>query len=179
MSRRVRTLVLGLLTLAAPAWIPQAEAGQATVCDSRTGPADLSLTLKDMNGRDVTLSSYKGKVILLNLWATWCGPCKIEIPGFVELYKQYQPRGLVILGLSVDDTVAKLKPFIAKLKVNYPILLGEGRKDVDKAYPWQGLPVTFVIGRDGTLCHEHTGLATRDQIEEIVKGLLGTAPKTP
>ena len=173
MSRHMRTLfMLGLLTLVASVWIPPAEAGQPTVCDSRTGPANLSLTLKDITGRDVTLSSYKGKVILLNLWATWCGPCKIEIPGFVNLYKKYQPRGLVILGLSVDDTVAQLKPFIEKLKVNYPILRGEGRKDVEQAYPWQGLPVTFVIGRDGTLCHEHVGLATKDQIEEIVKALL-------
>ena len=81
-------------------------------CDPKGKPAQLDFTLKDMNGKDVTLSAYKGKVILLDFWATSCGPCKIEIPGFVEMYKKYGPEGFVVLGVSVDDPVSKLKPFV-------------------------------------------------------------------
>jgi thiol-disulfide isomerase/thioredoxin len=100
-------------------------AGQA--CDKDAKAAPLDYTIKDMNGVDVKLSSFKGKVILLNFWATWCGPCKAEIPGFVELQKQY-PKDLVILGLSVDDTVDKLKPYAAQYKINYPSWSASGAR---------------------------------------------------
>ena len=106
-------------------------------------PANLTFTLKDMNGKDVALSAYRGKVIILNFWATWCGPCKVEIPGFVELYNKYKPQGLEVLGVSVDDPVSKLKPFAPQLKINYPLLVGDWRDDVKKAYPLFGLKACF------------------------------------
>lgn len=162
----------GLTVLMALSRLAPGVAHQADMCDPQRQRANLGFTLKDMNGKDVILSAYRGQVILLNFWATWCGPCRVEIPGFVELYKKYRSQGFVVLGVSADDPVAKLKPFATQLKMNYPVLVGNGREDLQKAFPWIGLPNTFIIGRDGTICHEHTGLATKDQIEPIVKALL-------
>src|SRR5918992_272523 len=89
----------------------------AQTCDKDAKQAPLDYTIKDMNGVDVKLASFKGRVILLNFWATWCGPCKAEIPGFVELQQKYA-NDRVILGLSVDDPVDKLKPYAAQYKIN-------------------------------------------------------------
>lgn len=165
-------IAAGLLAAIAPAWLLGAPAAQAGSCDSQAEPANLGFTIKDTNGKDVVLSSYKGKVILLNFWATWCGPCRIEIPGFVELHETYESQGLVVLGLSVDDPVSKLKTFAGELKINYPILIGDGRDDVKDAYPLLGLPTTFIIGRDGKICSTHTGLALKEQLEPIIRSLL-------
>ena len=150
-----------------------AEAFDEAVCDADAGPANLNFTLKDMHGGDVNLASLEGNVILLNFWATWCGPCKVEIPGFVELQDQYRDEGLVVLGLSVDDPVEKLKPFADEYKINYPLLVGLGRDDFQEAFgPLWGIPVTFYIARDGTLCKKHIGLATKEQVERDIKALL-------
>ena len=150
------------------------EAAQGAACDAGAKPAPLDYTIKDMNGVDVKLSAFKGKVILLNFWATWCGPCKAEIPIFVELQKQYA-NDLVILGLSVDDPVEKLKPYAAQYKMNYPVLVGLGREDVQDAYgPLYGIPASFIIGRDGRICKKHMGIAPKAQFEREIKALVGT-----
>jgi thiol-disulfide isomerase/thioredoxin len=150
----------------------EVEAAQGAACDKNAKEAPLNYTIKDMNGADVKLSSFKGKVIVLNFWATWCGPCKAEIPGFVELQKQYA-KDLVILGLSVDDSVEKLRPYAAQYKINYPVLVGLGREDVQDAFgPLWGIPVSFVIGRDGRICKKHMGIASKAQFEREIKALL-------
>jgi thiol-disulfide isomerase/thioredoxin len=134
--------------------------------------APLHFTLKDMNGADVQLASFKGKVILLNFWATWCGPCKAEIPGLVELQQQYGDD-LVILGFSVDDTPEKMRPYAAQYKINYPLLVGNGREDVQDAFgPLFGIPVSVIIGRDGRIAKKHSGIATKSQFEREIKALL-------
>jgi thiol-disulfide isomerase/thioredoxin len=135
-------------------------------------PAKLDFTLKDMHGVDVHLQSFKGKVILLNFWATWCGPCRAEIPALVELQEQYKDD-LVVLGLSVDDTAEKLLPYAAEFKMNYPVLVGNGREDVQEAFgPLFGIPVSVIIGRDGVIAKKHSGIATKEQIEREIKTLL-------
>jgi thiol-disulfide isomerase/thioredoxin len=135
-------------------------------------PANLDFTLKDMHGVDVQLASFKGKVILLNFWATWCGPCRAEIPSLVELQEQYSDD-LVVLGLSVDDTAEKLLPYAAEFKMNYPVLVGNGREDVQEAFgPLFGIPVSVIIGRDGVIAKKHSGIATKEQIEREIKALL-------
>lgn len=155
--------------LLAPEEVAAASAG---TCVKNAKSAPLNYTVKDMNGVDVKLSSFKGKVIVLNFWATWCGPCKVEIPALVELQKQYA-GDVVVLGMSVDDPVEKLKPFAEKYKINYPVLVGLGREDVQDAFgPLYGIPVTVFIGRDGKICRVHNGIAAKGDIERPIKALL-------
>ncbi len=152
---------------------PAAPVGQT--CDPKVAKtAKLNYTLKDINNRDVRLSDFKGKVILLDFWATWCGPCKTEIPGFIELQNKYGKDGLVVIGVSVDDTIDKLKPYVDQMKMNYTILQGLNHDDfVDDAWgPMFGIPTTFIIGRDGRICNRHVGMATKDAFEREIKSLL-------
>ena len=138
--------------------------------------APLHFTLKDMNGVDVKLASFKGKVILLNFWATWCGPCRAEIPALVELQNKYS-GDLVVLGLSVDDPVEKLKSYATQYKMNYPVLVGIGREDVQDAFgPLWGIPVSVVIGRDGRIARKHSGIATKEQFEQDIRMALDLPP---
>lgn len=147
---------------------------QATAaCMANPKPANFDFTVKDVDGNMVPLSSYKGNVVLLNFWATWCGPCKAEIPGFVRLQEKYRDRGLVIVGYSVDDTAEKAKAYAAEYKMNYPILLGEGREDVQDAYgPIWGIPASFLISKDGRVCRKHLGIAPEAVFEREVVALL-------
>jgi thiol-disulfide isomerase/thioredoxin len=138
-------------------------------------PAPLDFTLKDMNGVDVKLASFKGKPIIVNFWATWCGPCRAEIPSLVELQTQYGAEGkdVVILGISVDDPIEKLKPYAVKMKMNYPVLVGNGRDDVQDAFgPLWGIPVTVFIDREGRIAKKHSGIASKEQFEQEIRALL-------
>jgi cytochrome c biogenesis protein CcmG/thiol:disulfide interchange protein DsbE len=143
-------------------------------CDAKRKPAQLDFTVKDMNGRDVRMSDYKGSVILVNFWATWCGPCKHEIPAFVDLYNAYKGKGFVVLGISTDDTPEQLKKFAQQMNMSYPVLVGSNRDDIiDDAYgPMWGIPVSFLIAKDGTICHKYMGLVTKEQLERELKALL-------
>jgi peroxiredoxin len=175
---------LGLALATTPFWWKSGEqsvartesptdAARPSFCDAQAKPAPLDATLKDMNGQDVNLADYRGKVILLNFWATWCGPCKIEIPHFVELQDKYRDQGVVFLGLSVDDPVEKLKPFADKYQINYPVLVGLGRDDVQESFgPVWGIPITYLIDRRGNICLKHQGLATKEQFERAIKAML-------
>jgi thiol-disulfide isomerase/thioredoxin len=141
-------------------------------CMADAKPANMDFTMKDIDGKQVSLSSYKGKVVLLNFWATWCGPCKAEIPGFVEIQEKYKDK-LVIVGFSVDDTAEKAREYAAQYKMNYPILLGEGREDVQDAYgPIWGIPASFIISKDGKVCRKHLGIAPKAQFEKEVVALM-------
>jgi thiol-disulfide isomerase/thioredoxin len=171
-------LALALLTREAPLPLPFLDAAAAAVpgsaCPANAKPANLNFTLKDMNNKNVTLSDFKGKVVLLDFWATWCGPCKVEIPWFVEFQQKYGPAGLQVVGVSVDDTVDKLKPYVAQFKMNYPVLQGLMHDDIQDAYgPLWGIPVTAVISRDGKICAKHTGMSAKQTFETEIKALLG------
>ena len=175
-------LALGLLSLIPepgydPNAPPPAADGDQAHAEEEEGalvgkPAPLDFTLKDMNGVDVQLASFKGKVIVVNFWATWCGPCKAEIPDLVSLQTQYA-TDLVVLGISVDDTPDKMKPYAAEYKVNYPLLVGNGRSDVQDAYgPLWGIPVSVIIDRNGIVAKKHSGIATREQFEREIAPLI-------
>jgi thiol-disulfide isomerase/thioredoxin len=140
--------------------------------------ANLKFSFKDINGKKVSLSEFKGKVILLDFWATWCVPCKAEIPGFIELQKKYGAQGLQIVGLSVDDSAAMAKKYSDEMKMNYPILLAEGKEDILKAYdPIPSIPVSVVIDRQGRIAARHLGIASMAVFEKEISALL--SPSLP
>ena len=142
-------------------------------CPADAKPANLDFTLKDVEGKDVSLQSFKGKVIVLDFWATWCGPCKVEIPHFIEFQQKYGSKGLQIVGISVDDTADKLVPYIKEMGMNYPVLQGLGHDAVQDAYgPILGIPVSVMISRDGKVCATHTGLTGKDVFEQEIQSLL-------
>ncbi len=169
-------LALSLMTLGMPAPSSGESAQSASrgfSCPAAAKTANLDFTLKDLNGNDVRLSAYRGQVILLDFWATWCGPCKVEIPWFIDLQTRYGKQGLQVLGISVDDTIEKLKPYAVQFKMNYPVLQGLGHDGVLNAFgPMEGLPTTYVIARDGKICATHTGLSEKDSFETQIKSLL-------
>jgi cytochrome c biogenesis protein CcmG/thiol:disulfide interchange protein DsbE len=143
----------------------------APSCKSPQGKATLDLKLKDMNGATVNLADYKGKVILLNFWATWCGPCKVEIPEFVRAYDQYKDKGLVVLGVSIDDTPDQLKAFAKQYRITYPMLLNQ--ENVEEAYgPLYAVPVSFFIARDGSICRKQMGEVKKEVLERELRSLL-------
>ena len=181
MKRRwtlVSVAALGLTLFARREPVPLSAArGQGTeppyACSPAARPANLAVTLKDLDNVDVTLSAFRGKVILLNFWATWCGPCRIETPWFIDLEDRYGKDGLQVLGISVDDTLELLRPYAAQFKMNYPVLQGRGHDEVMSAYgSITSLPTTFIISRDGKLCAKHIGATKREGYEAQVKGLL-------
>jgi len=145
----------------------------AATCDAKAKAANLTFALKDVNGRSVKLADFKGKVVILNFWATWCVPCRAEIPALVELQAKYREKGLQVVGVSVDDPIEKMRPFISKYKVNYPVLTAYQNEAILDAYgPMVVVPVTVIIQRDGTICLKHIGPATRENFEKEIQGLL-------
>ena len=149
----------------------------AAACPADAKPANLTFTLKDLGGRDVPLASYKGKVLLLDFWATWCGPCKVEIPAFIELYNKYKSQGFEVVSVVLLDKFENAGPFAKNMKMNYPVLNGDAQQDkIDEASgPLFGLPMSFIISRDGKICQKHLGLpgatATTSPDEKTVKGV--------
>ena len=131
-------------------------------------------TLETLDGKNMKLSDLRGKAVLLNFWATWCGPCKIETPWLVELQNQYGPQGLQIIGVEAgDDGKDDIAKFVKEMGINYPILLG--KEAVGDAYGGiPALPETFFIGRDGKIVDKTMGLHGRGEIEDSIKKALDT-----
>jgi len=174
----VGALGLALLTLPVDLPWPHMDAAESDTvsCPANAKAANLNFTLKDLSNKDVKLSAFKGKVILLDFWATWCGPCKVEIPWFIEFQNKYGKDGLQVIGVSIDDTLAKLKPFVDQMKMNYVVLQGLDRDDVQDAYgPMFGVPVTAVISRDGKVCAKHVGLSSKESLEKMIRALLAAS----
>lgn len=146
--------------------------GPAVEAAAKAEPApDFSVTTLD--GQQLSLASLKGKVILVNFWATWCPPCRAEIPEFIEAYTELKDRGLEILGFSVDELPeAELKSFVTKAKMNYPVAL-VGQDIVSAFRPGQYIPTSIFIDRNGRLRYKHVGqLAKKDLVrifEELEK----------
>jgi thiol-disulfide isomerase/thioredoxin len=164
-----------VLTMEMP-WLSgdaQVVAGDGAACPADAKPANLDFTLQDLDGQPVRLADFSGKVVLLDFWATWCGPCKIEIPWFIEFQEKYGAAGLQVIGVSVDDTLDKLQPYVSSMKMNYVVLQGLGHDDLLDAYgPIVALPMTLLIARDGSICMKHTGLIAKDALERQIKALL-------
>jgi peroxiredoxin len=173
----MRFLLAGLLLLAAPAEPPHIRAAIKPIAEREAAPA---FRLANGSNRLQSLSGYRGKVVLLDFWATECGGCKVEIPWFMEFARQYKSSGLEVVGVSEEipyedlkdaaDAWRRVKPFVEKQKINYPIVMGD--EAVTKTYRITALPVTYLIDRQGRIAAEYVGLVDKDDIERNVKALL-------
>jgi peroxiredoxin len=145
------------------------DVGVSAVEPGKTAP---DFVLSNSKGERLRLSAYKGKVVLLNFWATWCGPCKTEIPWFVDFETQFQTRGFTVLGVSMDEDGWKvINPYVADHKINYPIVLAN--EEVNELYGGiEALPTTLLIGKDGKVAFLHAGLISREEYEKEIRQLL-------
>ena len=144
--------------------------------DENEFPLAPKFRLVDLFGRKLNLADYKGKVVLVDFWATWCGPCRMEIPRFVEFQYQYQDRGFQVIGIAVDDHKWSVKKFYEQYHMNYPVAMGDS--ELKQIYgATRGLPTTFLIGRDGRIHARYVGApANLASLEERINSLLGPAP---
>lgn len=128
--------------------------------------------LKAQDGKVVELAKLRGKVVVVNFWATWCGPCRKEIPGMLEVYKQYKDKGLEIVGISLDQEGWEVvKPYVERSKMNYPVVVGDG--ELAEAYGGiDAIPATFIIDKKGNLAKKHIGYMSKFDFEEAVKSFL-------
>jgi cytochrome c biogenesis protein CcmG/thiol:disulfide interchange protein DsbE len=156
------------------------------VADWQRGPTSVSVqpgqhtpapnfTLADLSGRSVSLSDYRGKVVLLDFWATWCDPCRDEIPHFVRLQSEYGGQGLQILGVSMDDGPEPVREFYQHFHINYPVVMGNAK--TGELYGGiLGLPVAFLIDRDGRIYSRHIGATDSSVFESEISTLLKEQP---
>lgn len=141
-------------------------------------PADLTFTLKNMDGADVRLVDFKGRPIVLNFWATWCGPCLKEIPDLMAVADAYRADRLAVLGISVDDAPEDLRRFAVEHNVNYPLLVGRGQDKMQETYDAvMFVPITWLIRADGTVFLKHEGPATREWLDTQIKSLIASGPE--
>ena len=130
-----------------------------------------NFSLMSLSGEPVSLSDYSGQVVLVNMWATWCPPCKAEMPTIHEYYQTHRNDGFVVLAVNSQEKAANVNSFIQATGFTFPVLLDDQATVMDQ-YNVLGLPTSFIIGRDGTIQHTHTGQITEDQLEQYIDPLL-------
>jgi thiol-disulfide isomerase/thioredoxin len=145
---------------------PQFAAAMAKLAADDSDRQNADFTLTDLQGRSWTLQALHGKVVLVNFWATWCGPCRKEMPDLDAVYKRFKDQGLVLLAIS-DEEVAKVKQLLAEKNVSYPILLDPGRK-VNDLFHIEGIPKSFVYDREGKLVAQAIDMRTQKQFLEML-----------
>jgi thiol-disulfide isomerase/thioredoxin len=135
-------------------------------------PPAPAIYVADISGHRFDLSSYRGKVVVLNFWVTWCEPCRAEIPELIELHNRFRDRGLAIIGIALEDDLASVQNASKQLNVNYPVALGDKR--MSAVFGGVGFPTTFVIGRDGRIYSKHMGATNlkvlQDEVEQLLAG---------
>lgn len=162
---------LAFLRAAAAAVLATALAAQAALAPNATAP---DFTLRSLNGPNLRLAEQRGRVVLVNFWATWCGPCKQEMPHLNRLYDKYRSAGFVLLGVNVDEDPGLAAGTASKLGMHFPVLL-DSEKAVSRLYDLQSMPSTVLIDRDGRVRYLHRGYregleeAYERQIRELVK----------
>lgn len=177
-----RWLVAVVVAAALAIWAGSARSGLQSETDVHSltvgDVANLDFTVKDMNGADVRLADFRGRPIVLNFWATWCGPCRAEIPALIALADQYKEQKLAVFGVSVDDAPEELRKYAAEARMNYPVLVGRGHDGLQEAYDavmW--IPITWLIGADGKVFLKHPGPATKEWFDLQVKSLIASQPE--
>jgi peroxiredoxin len=146
--------------------------GQSAVTVGLVGQVAPDFALQDGAGKEVKLSELRGKVVLVNFWATWCHGCQEEIPWFEEFSRKYGEQGLVVIGVSMDsDGWKEVRPWIKEKGVSYPIVIGS--EALAKKYGLEGMPLTALVGRDGKIAATHAGVVDREETEKKIQDLLG------
>lgn len=180
-NRNLLVMTIVAVVLAAMLWYGIRRAPSRNASSGGTGAEAGSMApdfqLQDIRtGKAIKLSELKGKAVLLNFWATWCSPCRVEIPWFVDLQKRYGAQGLQIVGVAMDDAgAAAIAKFANGMSMNYPVLQGT-EKVADLYGGVDGLPITFYIGRDGRVVKRVIGLGSREDIEDDVQSVLRPGP---
>jgi len=145
-----------------------AGAGVANIAGHSLAP---EFSLPELSGQTLVLSAYRGKVVVLDFWATWCDPCREEIPHLVDLQNKYRDQGLQIIGISMDDGPEPVRDFYQRYRMNYPVALGNAK--IGELYGGVlGLPIAFLIGRDGRIAAKHIGATDLSVLEREIKALL-------
>jgi cytochrome c biogenesis protein CcmG/thiol:disulfide interchange protein DsbE len=159
---------VGLTTRVTNALRTSRTSGIATTDARQTAP---ELSLRDADGALIELAALRGQVVVVNFWATWCGPCRVEMPWFVELHERYRDRGLTMIGVSLDDDGwTSVRPFAEAQAVTYPLAIGDDR--VARAYGVGALPTTFIVDRFGRIAVTHEGLVPKETYEREIASLL-------
>ncbi len=127
-------------------------------------------TLNDFAGAAVTLSGFKGQVVLINFWATWCGPCQVEMPAIQRRYDAFKDQGFVVLAVNVDEPITEVGAFIHALDLTFPVLLDPGAA-VNDLYRVRGLPTSYIVDREGIINRLHVGLMTEEQLDGYLSKL--------
>ena len=173
---RDRGAVIGLLLLSFKlASITALVSAIAPAIAIAKDPRPVDLMLKDMNGRKVHLSDYRGKLVVLNIWATWCVPCRDEMPMLVELEKEYATRGVTFIAASLDDreTRRQIPEFLSKYNVGFTVWVGASTMDLDDLKLGQAVPATAFLDRDGRIVARVMGQMSRDELKERLEWLTG------
>ena len=150
MRNRIAALAAAILTLALPAWAAAADV---------QAPA---FTLQSVDGKTVSLAQFKGDVVMINFWASWCGPCRQEMPLLDSIYKQYKDMGFVLLGVNVEPNPRNADAWLKKTPVSYPVLL-DPKSEVSQLYQVQAMPTTVIIDRQGIVRYVHNGYLPGDE----------------
>lgn len=169
---RRRILIGAILILAAAGLYLKVHHGRAGgTVGPQQGAAAPDFSLPELTGQQLQLSAYRGKVVLLDFWATWCEPCREETPHLVELQKKYRDQGLQIIGLSMDDGPEPAREFYQRFQMNYPVVMGNAK--IGELYGGVlGLPIAFLIDREGRIYKKHTGATDASVFERDVRTLL-------
>ena len=165
-----RWLRAGLAATALAAW-PACALDESEEIPS-AGTPSLDFVLKDMNGADVRLADFKGRPVLINFWATWCAPCKAEVPWLVEFAEKYRGERLAVLGISVDDEPEAIRAFAAEYHVTYPMLVGLGQDELREAFDASMIiPVSWLIKADGTVFAKAVGIHSKEWFDSKLQAM--------
>lgn len=166
--RILRYTVVVIALLSASLALPARAPADLTAVNARQAAPDFNLS--DSKGAPIRLSDYRGKVVLLDFWATWCGECKTEIPWYIEFENRYKSRGLAVIGISMDGRWNTVKPFLEQQKMNYTVVICS--KDVAWYYDVRLIPMTLLIDRDGRVADAYVGVVNKEAFESEIHTLL-------